>query len=195
MPIILSGTTGEISPTWTTAGRPSTPSQGQTGYNTTLNTLETYNGTSWIGIGAGGYGPAFSAYISATQTLTINTNTKLQVDTKEFDTNSGYNTSLYRYTPGVAGIYQVNGTFYGIGTSTTNAYCWIYKNGSPYQIGSFAAANANINEQSQVSILMQLNATDYIELWGAVNCASGASAPGLTSGVGSRFSAALIRTV
>jgi hypothetical protein len=48
MPITLNGTTGEIFPTWTTAGRPATPSQGQTGYNTTLNILETYNGSAWL---------------------------------------------------------------------------------------------------------------------------------------------------
>jgi hypothetical protein len=47
MPIILNGTTGEVPATWTTAGRPSTPSAGQTGYNSTLATLERYNGTSW----------------------------------------------------------------------------------------------------------------------------------------------------
>lgn len=47
MPITLNGTTGEIFPSWTTAGRPSTPTAGQTGYNSTLNTLETYNGSAW----------------------------------------------------------------------------------------------------------------------------------------------------
>ena len=47
MPIILDGTNGETFPSWTTAGRPSPVAPGQTGYNTTLNVLETYNGTAW----------------------------------------------------------------------------------------------------------------------------------------------------
>lgn len=47
MPIILDGTNGETFPSWTTAGRPSPAATGQTGYNTTLNVLETYNGTAW----------------------------------------------------------------------------------------------------------------------------------------------------
>jgi hypothetical protein len=34
-------------PTWTTAGRPSSPQVGTAGYNTTLGTLESWNGTSW----------------------------------------------------------------------------------------------------------------------------------------------------
>lgn len=53
MPLTLNGTTGEIFPSWTTAGRPSTPTAGQTGYNSTLNVIETYNGTGWAsGLGA-----------------------------------------------------------------------------------------------------------------------------------------------
>ena len=47
MPIILNGSTGETFPTWTTATRPATPSVGQTGFNTTLGVLESYNGALW----------------------------------------------------------------------------------------------------------------------------------------------------
>lgn len=50
MTIILDGSTGEIPASWTTAGRPSSPAAGQTGYNTSLNALETYNGTSWVSV-------------------------------------------------------------------------------------------------------------------------------------------------
>lgn len=50
MPITLNGTTGEVFPSWTTAGRPTSPVAGQTGYNTTLGALESYNSTTttWI---------------------------------------------------------------------------------------------------------------------------------------------------
>ena len=48
MSIILDGTNGEIFPSWTTATRPSTPVAGQTGYNTSVGLLETYNGSTWI---------------------------------------------------------------------------------------------------------------------------------------------------
>lgn len=47
MPIVLDGTNGETFPTWTTATRPASPGQSLTGYNTTTNAIETYNGTSW----------------------------------------------------------------------------------------------------------------------------------------------------
>jgi hypothetical protein len=48
MAIILDGTNGETFPSWTTVGRPASPATGQTGYNTTLNILETYNGSAWV---------------------------------------------------------------------------------------------------------------------------------------------------
>lgn len=57
MAITLNGATGEVPATWTTAGRPSSPTAGQTGYNSTLGALETWNGTYWIqGGGATGAG-------------------------------------------------------------------------------------------------------------------------------------------
>jgi hypothetical protein len=49
MTIILSGANGETPAQWTTSGRPATPNTGQYGYNTTLNALEYYNGSSWVG--------------------------------------------------------------------------------------------------------------------------------------------------
>jgi hypothetical protein len=39
--------TGITNASWTTAGRPSAPSTGQQGYNSNLNVIEVYNGTSW----------------------------------------------------------------------------------------------------------------------------------------------------
>jgi len=48
MPLTLDGTNGEVFPSWATAGRPASPTAGQTGYNTTTKQIETYNGTSWV---------------------------------------------------------------------------------------------------------------------------------------------------
>ena len=36
-------------PTWTTGTRPSSPAVGQTGYNSTLSSLETWTGSVWTG--------------------------------------------------------------------------------------------------------------------------------------------------
>lgn len=47
----------------------------------------------------------FSAYMSATQSTTATTWTKLQMNTEEYDTNSNYNNATYGYTAPVTGYY------------------------------------------------------------------------------------------
>ena len=107
-------------------------------------------------------GPAFSAYQSAAQTLTLNTQTKVQLQTKEFDTANAFdNATNYRFTPTVAGYYQVDGC---IGTGNlTLIISYVYKNGTEYKRGS----SINSGYQSNVSCLVFLNGTtDYVELYG-----------------------------
>lgn len=48
MSIILDGTNGETFPSWTTGTRPSSPTAGQVGYNSSFGVLETYNGSAWV---------------------------------------------------------------------------------------------------------------------------------------------------
>ena len=52
MALTLDGTNGMVLPTWTTAGRPSSPSNGQIGFNTTLNCIEWYGSSfsTWFPI-------------------------------------------------------------------------------------------------------------------------------------------------
>jgi hypothetical protein len=47
MALTLDGSLGETLPSWTTAGRPASPTTGLTGYNTTLNIREVWNGSAW----------------------------------------------------------------------------------------------------------------------------------------------------
>jgi hypothetical protein len=46
---------------WTTAARPATPAAGATGYNTTIGSVETWNGTAWVSGGGGGGAPTGAA--------------------------------------------------------------------------------------------------------------------------------------
>ncbi len=45
MPVNISGTNGITNATWTTSTRPSAPSTGQQGWNTTLGVMEIYTVT------------------------------------------------------------------------------------------------------------------------------------------------------
>ena len=60
MPVNISGTNGITNATWTTGTRPSAPSTGQQGYNTTTGVMEVYNGTAWQSITTTGKSIAMS---------------------------------------------------------------------------------------------------------------------------------------
>lgn len=134
------------------------------------------NGANTVGISSTGYltiggnqqiyGPAFSAYPASNQNISNNTWTKINVDTKTFDTNTNFNTSLYRFLPTVAGYYQINGTVQ-LNTSTNPVGAAIYKNGGEvtYSLGAFQSGA--LNSQACVAALVYLNgSTDYVELFG-----------------------------
>lgn len=136
-------------------------------------------------------GPAFNATASATQTVAVNAIVKVAIDTEYFDTNSNYNTSLYRFTPTVAGYYQFNGTVSAQTTgSTYGVHAVLYKNGGTNTLGNTALAAAYNYPYATVSTLTYMNgSTDYMELY--VN-AFGPS--GSLTCIGNVFSAALIRS-
>jgi hypothetical protein len=156
------------------------------------------NGTLPVANGGTGLtsgGPAFSAYRSSTQSVTVNTYTKVQCNTEEFDTNSNYdNATNYRFTPTVSGIYQINGGVFASGTAMTAGIIKIYKNGTAYKQGSLANANGSANEAMVVNSIVYFNgSTDYVELYAFV----AASADGNFSGNidATWFNGCLIRTV
>lgn len=116
-----------------------------------------------------GNGPAFSAYLSTNQNVTTNVLTKVQVNTEEFDTNSNYdNSTNYRFTPTVAGYYQIDANVIILGGSMTVALATIYKNGAEFKRGgqiSYNSGNASVFG-APVSALIYLNgSTDYVELY------------------------------
>jgi hypothetical protein len=108
--------------------------------------------------------PAFSAYQSSAQTLTGSTFTKINFQTEEFDTNNNFdNTTNMRFTPTVAGYYQVSGGI-NLATSATSVNIQIYKNGTAFKqiYGVNSSAPSGFG-----SCLIYLNgSTDYIELYG-----------------------------
>jgi hypothetical protein len=130
-------------------------------------------------------GPAFSAWQSTNQaTLAASTWTKLIFQTEEFDTASAFDsTTNYRFTPQVAGYYQVNGCWQAAGSSTM--YINLYKNGTAYKSGTFATAIT-----ATISAMVFLNgSTDYIELF----CQSSVTATFASSQSGTYFQACLVR--
>lgn len=143
----------------------------------------TNNGTQ---TGFGGTNtPAFEAYLSANQSVTSGTATKLQSNTEVFDTDSAYdNSSNYRFTvpSGKAGTYYFythivlnqEETYLGYGDIR------FYKNGSSIRKNSFEnilGTNDSYMKFMPVSLDMTLPlvAGDYIEVYGVVGAFGGGS--------------------
>ena len=153
---------------------------------TTTLTLPTTTGTVMVN------GPTFSAEMSTTQTITTSTFTKVNFNTETWDTNSNYDTSTYRFTPTVAGYYQVSCSIdAGASTTTTRVLPGIYKNGSGYKFGgNLGTASGNSFSSVCSSIVYMNGSTDYIECYGYIIATTAIISP---SG-GSWFDACLIRS-
>jgi len=146
--------------------------------------ITTSSGSGNITIGSGvtlqSNVPAFEAFLSADQTgLTDATDVKLQADTKVFDSDNCYSTSTYRFTPNKAGKYFVYSNIIAR-ADTGNDTVWtnnqIFKNGSLYKlIRARPSGGNNANDIAvYISAVIDMNGTtDYVEIYGNVNTASG----------------------
>ena len=107
-----------------------------------------------------GNGPAFGAYLAGYQSISSGSYTKVTFDTEEFDTNSNFSTS--RFTPTVAGYYELNSC-----VSCQSAYntlkVAIYKNGSVHKVGFNVQTNAISGNVS--SVVYANGSTDYFEIY------------------------------
>ena len=134
--------------------------------------------------------PAFSAYLANNQTISTSTFVKITLNTEEFDTNNNFDsTTNYRFTPTVAGYYQISGCIQGPSSIVGTLLTSIYKNGTEYKRGN--NINNNTNQVSSIvsSVIYFNGSTDYVELY--VN--SGATP--ITGGVSyTYFSGSMVRS-
>lgn len=113
-------------------------------------------------------GPAFSAYQNSAQTGIANaTFTKMNLQTEEFDTASCFdNTTNYRFTPNVAGYYQINGHALFSPSAGGMMLISIYKNGTRFKDGLATPNGSSVAAECVVSSLVYMNgSTDYVELY------------------------------
>jgi hypothetical protein len=137
-------------------------------------------------------GPAFSAYQSSAQTgISQYVNTKITFDVEEFDTNSNFASS--RFTPTVAGYYQVNAGLQLPNGVSASVLCNLYKNGSAYKSGCTTTGNASTYATSTVSSVVYFNgSTDYVEIYSYSS--SGSATYSTSTGIDrTYFNAAMVR--
>lgn len=134
-------------------------------------------------------GPAFSAYPSTNQTVTSSTFTKIQLNTEIFDTNNCFDsTTNYRFTPTVAGYYQINASM-GFTGIVSRVIIDIYKNGSEYLRGTDVLITGN---NISTSCLVYFNgSTDYVESFAFITGTGTLTVVG--NSVLTQFSGAMVR--
>jgi hypothetical protein len=114
-------------------------------------------------------GPAFASGSSAYSSVSTGTFTTFSnFGSSVFDTASAFNTTTGRFTPLVAGYYQINAAvnfqFNGITSVLINAL--IYKNGNQIAIGATSASASVGYPVVTVSQIVYLNgSTDYVQVY------------------------------
>ena len=108
-------------------------------------------------------GPAFRAYPNAATSLGTSTLVKVLFQVEDFDTDNCFASS--RFTPNVAGYYQMSSTVRADIASQSALHLYSYKNGSTYATGSFTGVVSQ-SVSSTISTLVYLKgSTDYFEIY------------------------------
>jgi hypothetical protein len=109
--------------------------------------------------------PAFSAYQSVAQTLSLGASTKILFQTEEFDNNSNFASSTF--TPTVSGSYLVGGSIAMAGaTSSTTIQLAVHLNGAFFKQLALVRAGSGFAPYAIGSTSVPVNgSTDYIELF------------------------------
>jgi len=127
-------------------------------------------GIKWAAASGGTTFPTFRAYRNTSQqSITANTNTKVQFNGESWDTANAFDsTTNYRFTPQTAGYYQLNANIYMDNTGTSRNQAFFYKNGANYQTFTDNIARGGSAGEQMVSgsCLMYFNgSTDYAECY------------------------------
>jgi hypothetical protein len=134
---------------------------GTTGFggNLTGNVTGNVSGTALAGIG-----PAFYAFASGNTSVPNNTSTKVNLAGERFDTASCFASS--RFTPNVAGYYQLNAAVWLGSTGAAYLAAEIRKNGLLVDGLTGSQDNGSDTRSSVVGGLIYFNGTtDYAELF------------------------------
>jgi hypothetical protein len=139
-------------------------------------------------------GPTFIAYKSgANQAVSANTSTKITYATELFDTANCYDTSASRFTPNVAGFYQVTANVEALAVTGSYFVAQLLKSGNIVMTGTSYPTSPSGGPCTVVSTLLYLNGTtDYVEIF--AQCSASISVvAGASENYTPKFSAVLVR--
>jgi hypothetical protein len=142
--------------------------------------------------------PAFSAFGNSSYSATSGVDTKVRFNNERFDTANCFDpTTNFRFTPNVAGYYQINYTVrFQIGSSFSIAYTMLFKNGSVYAVGNqiMNLGAGTIYMDMPASDLVYMNGTtDYLEVYVNIGATTITINDSTGTGFSSLFSGCLVR--
>jgi len=161
------GTTGSTGSTGTTGSTGITGSTGSTGSTGITGSTGSTGPVGPVGpAGSSSSGPVFSAYAYGQQTNIANS--VISFDRVDIDTDDVYNATNSRWTPGVAGYYQIN-TLVScvVSAGSGDAYVVLRKNGSTWLTSSSRYSTSSQFMPLNISTIVYLSATDYVDIYGS----------------------------
>jgi hypothetical protein len=140
-----------------------------------------------------------AAHLAATtQAITVNVYSKVIFDTATLNPGTGYNTANGRFTPDVAGWYEVDAAISLEGSTTTdNVQAAVYKNGAAARrlavFNTVTTTNMNTMEIGGSGLVYLNGTTDYVEIFVYRGQGSGTAAvSGNSTGTITHFSVKLV---
>ena len=113
--------------------------------------------------------PNFFASLTSDQVVSNNTATKVAYSNEVYDTNTVYNNSTYRFTPGFAGKSFIGAMFWSYDQSEDIYWQAIelYKNGSSLVYNNNANLSTNDNQSlgSAINLVVAHDSDDYYEIY------------------------------
>jgi hypothetical protein len=133
--------------------------------NTTVGGTLGVTGVLTAGAGSIGKGPAFHAHPTDAQTPDASTSTKVTLGTEVFDSDGKFASS--RFTPTVAGYYQINASLaYANANYTLRGITLsIFKNGAVHSAIDASVGGFEARHGVSHSTLLYLDADDYVEMY------------------------------
>lgn len=105
--------------------------------------------------------PRFYAYRNGNTSIANNTYTVVAYNAENFDSDSKFDTSTYRFTPTVAGFYYLAAQGVTDSVSSHNFHITLRKNASAI----LRAKTQNVNQSTvSFSVIVEANSTDYFDV-------------------------------
>ena len=148
-----------------------------------------------IGNGVAGTGPAFRAFLNSNQSVSTGVSVKVQLNAETFDTANCFDsTTNYRFTPNVAGYYNIS--IMGGGTASSSLsynYIQIWKNGSRVAFAIYGPYATSYQYGVLTHLVYMNGTTDYIEMYSEINGSGSMSVVGDSGGTSTFMTGFLAR--